>query len=179
MGQMEPDHQGRLADEQRDIQLKLAGLQGDIQKTVSEHDTRFAYLHQRRVEVIDKLYKDIVRLNNYLMKYTSPSPYIDPDFSEEPQNKLHLNETKNSIIQFIDYYEENKLYLDQKLIDLLKEYNSQLGVILTYIDLRIEYPELASDKDASQFFQRVDGILKECFPHIKTEIEGKCERYLE
>ena len=40
-------------------QVELEKIKGDIQRTLSEHDTRFMYLHQLRGKVIDELYKRI------------------------------------------------------------------------------------------------------------------------
>lgn len=88
-------------------QKKLETLKGEIQKILSEHDTRFDYLHKRRGEVIDELYKRMDRITS-LLQASVRTLRLNVDRSLEEQRK----EAFLLIGPLMDCYYQNCIYID-------------------------------------------------------------------
>ncbi|CAG0947130.1 hypothetical protein ANRL1_03710 [Anaerolineae bacterium] len=117
-------------------QVQLENLKGDIAKVLSEHDTRFAYLHQRRGEVIDQLYKRIVKMRRRLNK--SLMVTVDDELS------LNVERTESHAIlyELYDYYLENRIYLDEELCKQIDALNKNSGDALEHTEIGHQYPDM-------------------------------------
>ena len=93
-----------------DKQKKLESIRGDIQKIVSEHDIRFEQFHKRRVEVIEELYKRIVRIIG-LLTASIRAARIEGEISPEEYRSNALKQ----FTEFNDFYYENRLYVNKNL----------------------------------------------------------------
>jgi len=101
-------------------QMQLESLKGDIQKIVSEHDTRFEYLYKRRGEVIDELYKRIEKIIR-LLQASVRKGRLNGERSPEEQR----DEAINLIFPLLDYYYQNRLYIDRELVQQIEAFISK------------------------------------------------------
>lgn len=101
-------------------QTKLAQTQGGIQKSISEHDTRFNYLHQRQGQILAELYKRMVWMEG-LFHASARLGRLKNEELPEDQIPKALKEYNNLIV----FYKENRLFIDldlcKKIEDLLKK----------------------------------------------------------
>jgi hypothetical protein len=160
-------------------QKELEGLKGEIQQILSEHDTRFAYLHKRRGEVLDELYKKI-DLTYRLFGASARSGRFNFDSSPKDQQE----EASKYFWELFEYYHQNHIYLDQDLcaqidrfFNVVFKINSNLGIAYEIEPLRdLSNPEILEQysnliKEARQW------IIDE-LPPIRDLIEKKMRTIL-
>jgi hypothetical protein len=107
------------------LNRRLEAYRTELSRIVSEHDTRFSYLHQRRGDVIDQLYKGIDRIYRTLGASVR-AVRLNFDASPEDQRK----EGTKFVLLFIDYYYQNRLYLDDGLRQEIEKVIPRLWDIL-------------------------------------------------
>lgn len=115
---------------------RLEQVRGQIQQTISEHDTRFAYLHERRGEVIDQLYKKIFKLRKALVASLGVA-LDDVESLKEKRKAVH-----DIFYALDDYYRENRLYLDEDLCQKIEELLTNSGNALEHTEISNMYPDL-------------------------------------
>lgn len=153
--------------------IEVESVKGEIQKLVSEHDTRFAYLHKRRGEVIDQLYKLNVKMMRPLYSSaTTVKMNIQRSEEEERAEGLRL------IPLFVKYYYENHLYLDEDLCKLIDDLLAALTRILNELGQASQlFPlslyDIEVAKMQSEFYNKVRERINNDLPGINALIEKK------
>jgi hypothetical protein len=110
------------------VQRKIGERQNELQLLSSEHDTRFVYLHKRRADVLDKLYKYIDRIVSELQASTRQTRFegelSQQDYSIRATREYHL---------LVEHYYENKPYLDQDMCAQMESFLRHLLTVLLKI----------------------------------------------
>ena len=84
--------------------IEIERLRNDLRIAASEHETRFARLHQTRAEAIAELYKRLVRAHETFDAYlTRDQPGIEPE------------DALKCVREFAVYFNENRIYFDDGL----------------------------------------------------------------
>ncbi len=160
-------------------QKQLESIKGDIQKIVSEHDTRFDYLHKRRGEVIDELYKRMDRIMQLLQASVRAVRFNDEKLPEEQRN-----EGLGLISPLTDYYYQNRLYIDrdlceqiEKLLQNLYEISGNIGTASSLVPFRLGFdPSIANMH--KEFIDKATNIMTNDLPPIHNLIEEKMRAIL-
>lgn len=152
-------------------QKELERLKGEIQRINSEHDTRFAYLHQRRGRVIDKLYKLIDETIGLF-----DSSIRLGRFNGEVNNEEQRDEAIKTYIRMIKYYNQNRLYLDQALCDQIDELIPMLFEISSRLSTPIGF--MGPIPVTTEQFNAASKIVQEKLPPIRSLIEKEMRAIL-
>ncbi len=96
-------------------QRKQTEFSGKIQQLLSEHETRFTYLHKRRSEVIDELYKTMDLINRSLRASFRAGRY-----SGEPAQEEERADAFKKFISLQESFYQNRLYFDEEFCSQLE-----------------------------------------------------------
>lgn len=166
---------------QNHYDAKLAEMNGEIQKRLSEHDTRFSYLHKRQGEVIDGLFKKIATIQRIFESAFVPlmiHAYAQPPIEEQ------LKQGFEAAIEFIRYYEQNSLYLDERTCQLIDTFNGKLkelwvkDVVTDGLESNPGIGEANPSFEVRIFREGMQRIVKEELPLIKSEIAKRMQTML-
>jgi hypothetical protein len=134
----------------------LEQFKGQIQQTVSEHDTRYAYLHKRRGEAIDQLYKQIIKMRRRLNQSLVVS--LDDVVSLKAQR----TESHTDFEELYNSYLSNRIYLDEELCKKIDALNRNLGNALEHTEIDYTYPDMIRayrDRTKAIIANEIDPLL--------------------
>ncbi len=160
-------------------QKKLADRQGEIQKTVSEHQIRFTQSFQNQGRVIEGLFKQIVQLQQIFESATDPLEIHG--YEGQPKDE-QLQQGFKAANEFIAYYHQNSLYLDEETCRLLDTFIGKLRAMNTD-DMLVNHlkpHQGVGDTNLSIWFHEQDmrKIVREDLPTIKAEIAKRMQTTL-
>lgn len=143
----------------------LERLRTDLRIQAFERETTFSRLHDKRVEVIEQLYRRIVAVSRAMNELTSPI-----QMSGGPSLAERSKEAGSAANAFLDYYLENQIYFDETLCNQLQAFNEKLR--LAWIDYHLygsEEEGVARACSDSRF--KAYQTINEGLPEIRREIE--------
>lgn len=148
----------------------LVKFKADLEKQAVEFKIRYERIQGERVEVIKEVYKKIVRTYKSLNSLILEGP--------QAEKEGEIIETAKRAIDLIDYYEENRIFFEEKLakdIDfLLSSFSSVLGKCgASRISRKIKDYKVAVEQWKSAF----DQIQKE-IPNIKKQLENEFRKII-
>ena len=123
------------------FQLQLAKRQGEIQRTVSEHNIVFEELHKKRASVVPEMYARLAKMHR------SFGVMLDPITTglKGPYLTEAINDSLDKGNQFSYYFDENKLFLSDQLRTEIAQ------VIQEYRQISIRYQiAIRNDPDNEQ-----------------------------
>lgn len=127
-------YQKKLLEKQGELQSQAQERQGAIQEFLSEHDTRFDFLHKRRGEVVEELYKHLVWTLNWLQASTS-SLRMDGQESPEKEQAKAWHEVQ----VLVSRYNETRLFFDAALCKQMDELLSAFTKVFLDIGLATHF----------------------------------------
>jgi len=140
---------------------KLSDFQSELTHLKSKENIKFTKLHEKRFEVLAKIYEHI----NYSIVAThnsiTPAKNVIKGTFEENE-KFLLNEFRKVFFAFSEYYNLNKIYLSLETTVLIDKYFLQSLLLTT------EY-ESSKASDGENVYNKLNGIIVP----IKNEIEEK------
>ncbi len=160
-----------------DQQLEL--LRKQLEQTALEHQVRFTKLHEKRAEVIAELYKRLVQAERSINSLIDNLSLIKDLQSGQKELILEEDEktARESGQQFSDYFDENQVYLDERLCIQIEKFN--FGLKKIYISfLRDKIRGREGDQGETQEPEVDWGALKKNIPPIRTEIEQQFRKML-
>lgn len=113
-----------------------ARLQVQVQKAVTEHTTRFSYLHERRGKVIDDLYKQIFNMEQAL---TASLTVALNDTRSLEEHKQYVHDV---FYELNKHFRENRLYLDEELCQMMEKLIADFGKALQHTEVSDAYPNI-------------------------------------
>ena len=99
----------------------LERLRTDLRIRAFEKETTFAKLHAKRVEVIEELYRHIVKVKASMNDLMSPL-----QLSGGPTEDEKLIAANTAGRKFVEYYEEHKIYFSEELCRTLQAFSDEL-----------------------------------------------------
>lgn len=153
--------------------LKLEGFKVEINKLKEQDNFKFTKLHEKRFKILQKLYDKLSHALHQLDVYTHPikhAPYgTTPDQYEDGLEEHYYEAQK----KFIIYFNQNRLYLNDKMIELMDAYLKESNNI--YIKYSQKHhlikeniqPTNAENQEAYSVNEKIKPLL---YP-IKHEIE--------
>lgn len=96
-------------------------LKHDLQLTALEHQVRFSKLHERRAEVIAKLYSLLVEAQWAAQNFVSVG-----DFQGDPPKREKYVTAMNRAADFYRNFDQNRIYLPEALCAQLETFNSNM-----------------------------------------------------
>jgi hypothetical protein len=100
---------------------QIARLRADLNAAAFEHETRFARLHEERARVVAGLYQRLAKTNAMFSQFMQPLQIG----GEQQHKKLH-QEAAQCANDFIDFFNENRIYLHEDVTNAIDDLISEL-----------------------------------------------------
>jgi hypothetical protein len=161
--------------------LEITKFQAEITSLKTKENFKFTKLHEKRLTVFERIYKLINSTTLDLDLYLSPVKYtLDGQSFKDAENILRLKfiESHN---EFVIYYSENKIYLDEKIIELIDGYLIAINEPYNDYSKNLFLRSTRRNVDQETELKAINAykkIPKKVTP-IKTEIEKKFRELLE
>jgi hypothetical protein len=110
---------------QSDANVETEKLRASLQQTATEHQIRFAKLHEQRAEVVKDLYRRLVHARS------DAAIYILGD----ARNKDLAAETNEKMLELYRFISLNRIYLPESLCELLDQFESTLRRSVINVDV--------------------------------------------
>jgi hypothetical protein len=137
-------YQKKLLEKQGELQSEAQERQATIQGFLSEHDTRFDFLHKRRGEVLEELYKHLAWALTWLQSSTSSLRIAGQESPEKEQaNALH------EVRVLASRYNETRLLFDAALCKQMDELLSALSKVFLDLGLASHFASFLVGQDPS------------------------------
>jgi hypothetical protein len=91
-------------------------FKSELEKITIEHQIRYAKLHEERAHVIKEVYRKIAVAEKWMKEYVTPI-----DLGGLPPIEERSKRAAESANEFVDYYKENKIFLNNDICKLLDE----------------------------------------------------------
>lgn len=138
-------------------------FKANLRTTALEHEIRFSRLHDRRVEVIAELYKRLARADTAFVALTKPLRVQGESFPEQLRTASHCGK------EFMDYLNENRVWLSDPLCQLLEALNNELR--LTWVDITLR-------PDRAQAWVDAWEKIEDRVPQVRRQIEQQMQEML-
>jgi hypothetical protein len=159
------------ADLENRNNVEVERLRTELKKVAFEHETRYAKLHERRAEVLEELFKRLVRANDAFA-----SRFRAVQFAGEASSDEKTRRASELANQFIDYYIENRLFIDKPLAEKIDAVNRHFQNVWMTLDPVWEPKERY--RVVSEFFANVPALLDEIRDRIIEMLSpSKIETY--
>ena len=144
---------------------KLSSFKDTLQRRLFEHQTRFASLHEKRAQIIAKLYKQIINTNRLIKNASLPLPtFIDAQGAEEKDTRGDI--AFNAYIEFLYFFNENRIYFTKKQCEML---DGLSGLMATGSMATLPFQKDILDDETREF---VKTRLKDALTDIPPVLES-------
>ena len=155
--------------------------QAEINALKSKENFKFTKLHEKRLIVLEKIYKLLNKASKELSVYVSPIKFTPKDtIFEEYENNLQINYV-NAHNEFVSFFNDNKIYLNEIVIGLIENYLSEVSEIYNDYSANHMLKNMGDNSDAEirkKAFTAYKKMPEKVNP-IKKEIEDKFREILE
>jgi hypothetical protein len=104
---------------QRESTIEIEGLRGELKRLGFEHETRYAKVYEKRAVVLEELFKRLVRANRaFTDRFRTGHLAGEPSLDEQT---VKAAEAGN---EFVDYFSENLLFIDESLREKVVRVNN-------------------------------------------------------
>lgn len=146
---------------------KIEQYKSELDRENTKHRIVFEKLQTERAIVIKETYKRIVIVNKAFRSYMNPFQFAG-DLNKEEKQK----EAAKSANDFIDYFEQNRIFFEESLAKKIDEIKNILWDawhdFMLSRELRQEDVKAANEKWGNAW-----NILERKIPEIKIDIENK------
>ncbi|MFQ2998481.1 hypothetical protein [Elizabethkingia anophelis] len=180
-GKIKSNFDAKLEEIKKKHNIETKKFEIEISALKSKENYKFTKLHEKRLEILENIYKKLNLQISELGKYVSPIKFF-PENSTYEQNENILQENFiNAHNNLVNYYYDNKIYLPKKIISLIDDYFKEISA--TYdpyaqnhnIIKMGEKPDVKSKKEGNLAYKNIE--LK-VIP-LQKEIETNFREMLE
>ncbi len=141
-------------------------LRADLRIQAFERETTFSRLHDKRVQVIEELYRRIAAVSLAMNRLMTQIQVKEGPSLEEQEQKAG-----NAADDFLEYYLHHQIYFDQTLCDRLQAFNEKLYAGWVAFQMS-KSPTIDSETHRNKISQAAWKAISEDLPMIRTEIES-------
>jgi hypothetical protein len=142
------------ADLENRNNIEIERLRTELKRIAFEHETRYARLHERRAEVLEELFKRLVRAYDAFASRFRPG-----QFPGEPSIEEKTKRASGLADEFIQYFIENRLFIDQPLAERIITVNNNFQSV--WLTLEPVWEPKERYRTISEFFKETPAILDE------------------
>lgn len=180
-GKIKSSFDEKLETIKKEHSLEITKFQTELNFLKSRENFKFTKLHEKRLDVLEYIYKYLNSCQNHLRSYVVPVKHIAEGTTFD-QNEFVLNENYRSAHnKFLEYYSDNKIHLDEEIEKLLDEYlEESLTIYNDYSENN--FLKKHGDNFNQESFMKSAGAYKkipEKIIPIKKKIELKFKELLE
>ena len=99
------------------LNLKVEEFKSELKKSVDVHQMKFAKLHERRIELIPLLYKELVEIETAMINET----IIKGNQNKSDEEEQLCEEVASHLSEFIKIYRINKFCFNENTCKLIDE----------------------------------------------------------
>ena len=158
------------ANLQREQALSLAQLE----RAALEHQVRFTRLHETRAEVIAGIYRRLAQAQRCFEALVSPFQHAG-----SPDTNDRLRSAQDAGNEFIQYFDENQIYLDKDTCQLIAVFNEEMRNSFITFWVFVVQQQGQPTADQVEKWSEAWKILREKVPPIRKAIEDKFREMLE
>jgi hypothetical protein len=145
-------------------------LRAVLQREGVEHQVRFTRLHERRVEVVGDIYRNLVRAERAMGSWTRPLQMAgEPSWEEKGKDAVEAAAT------FVQHFEENRIWLEADLCAQVQKVAS--GLYVAYVDFTTYRREDYSDERLKAWQKAWMSVSQEV-PATREQIEDRVRELL-
>jgi hypothetical protein len=147
---------------QADVEIER--LKSALQVAATEHQVRFAKLHEKRAEVIAELYRLLLDVPTSALKFIL-TDMRDPTQAENAHKK---------VFELYSFISLNRIYLPGSVCGLLDNFEGKLRHSVTFVEIywtRIENPSPETVKQQNKVMLEACQALETDLPAIRKELE--------
>lgn len=165
---MDKDIGAFMANLQTESQREMAHLKSTLELAAFEYQIRFSRLHEKRAEIIENLYGNVVDLHKAVSDFVRQ--FLGAD---DPTKEKKLQLLWNTVDDFLEYFEKHAIYFDtescENIIRLKERLSSACSMLASFVQER-DAIEL-SYNDISAEWNKAMSIMEQEIPVIKSVLE--------
>jgi hypothetical protein len=121
-GKIKSSFDEKLETIKKEHSLEITKFQTELNFLKLRENFKFTKLHEKRLDVLEYIYKYLNSSQNHLRSYVVPLKQL-AEGTPFDQNEDLLNENfRNAHNKFVEYYSDNKIYLDEEIEKLIDEF---------------------------------------------------------
>ncbi|MBE7635200.1 hypothetical protein F7642_12810 [Tenacibaculum finnmarkense genomovar ulcerans] len=155
--------------------LEITKFQTELTLLKDKENFKFTKLHEKRFKILERIYILLNQAMSELNVYVHPLKFVPNNTnSENNENKLHENYI-NAHNEFLKYFNDNRIYLNENIKKLIKNYLVESNTI--YNDyykkqfLNTHGTKLDSESEISAMtaYKKVPKIIEPIIENIEKE----------
>ena len=133
-----------------------------------EHQVRFSKLHERRAEILARLYELLVEATWETSTFTSPMQW-----EGDPDKKDQYVAAMNAITKYFRFFDQNRIWLPSDICEPLEEFANALRkpTIELGIYLSIENPTDRTLEERMNVWTKAWDSVQSDIPKLRQDIE--------
>jgi hypothetical protein len=147
---------------------EIERLRADLRVASFEHETRFAKLHEKRVEIMAELYGRLAQLNLLMNRLVNPLHPLTEALEKE------VGESGNA---FREYYLKNRIYFNEHVCKQLDSINGKFWS--AWVDYHRSLSKGLDAKQSYEYLSKSFTTINQEVPPVLKEIEGVFRELLE
>ena len=156
---------------------KLEEFRNQLQLRVVEHQVRFSRLHEKRAEVIAKLYELMV------LAFWEAESFVSPvQWADEPDEKSKHKSTMTALVGLYRYFGQNRIYLPENvcvsLEKLIRDVRTQVINLGVWVPLGEENLPERSRMEKHETRMKGWNTIKQEIPSAMQALEAEFRRLL-
>lgn len=143
-------------------------LKSRLQLAATEHQVRFSKLHEKRAEVIAKLYALLVELQYAGQRYVFVGAY-------EPKRDDEFSKTDAKVLEGFLFIEEHKIYLPDRVYTLLEKFVETVKKSVATVHVYEENTDRSANfrQEKIQALKGAAEAFKERIPAVRKALEDE------
>lgn len=167
----------------RKLQSELDIERDKLKVQIEEIKWKNSKLHDKQAEIIEFLYNKLVNLDKSIRKYTAIVKLVPIDELERKKTeKQQLTDVEHNFTEFLDYFESNKIFFNEKICKAIEElisiYNDKMHDYIFSKDLIREGMELSDIKEELKKSHEAAIFIKREMPSKLKIIEDEFRKIL-
>ncbi|MCK4631789.1 MAG: hypothetical protein KAT79_00895 [candidate division Zixibacteria bacterium] len=146
----------------------LERFKSDLEKDAIQYKIRYERLQTERVDVIKEVYKKIVQVHRSIRSLLNPFQYVG-----QPTEQEKVIEATNKNIDLISYFEENRVFFEEKLAEDIDSLLTKFNEIWMQFEGSRNAKRDDDFKDARQRSDKAWKQINEDVPIVKGQLENE------
>ncbi|GGW75441.1 hypothetical protein DFQ11_1244 [Winogradskyella epiphytica] len=180
-GNVKNNFDKKLEQLKKDHNIEITKFQAEISALKAQENFKFTKLHEKRLIVLENIYKLLNVTSKELSVYVSPIKFTPENIQyEDYENNQQINYV-NAHNNFVSFFNDNKIYLNENVIELIDNYLNAMSEIYNDYSTNHILKNMGDNSNAEIRIKAITAYKKmpEKVNPIKKEIENKFKEILE
>lgn len=180
-GNVKNNFDKKLEQLKKDHNIGITKFQAEISALKAKENFKFTKLHEKRLIVLENIYKLLNVTSKELSVYVSPIKFTPENIQyEDYENNQQMNYV-NAHNNFVSFFNDNKIYLNENVIELIDNYLNAMSEIYNDYSTNHILKNMGDNSNAEIRIKAITAYKKmpEKVNPIKKEIENKFREILE